>query len=1041
MKLLFHEHFSKIAAEQPDRTALSDSQGILSYRETDELSSGIAAALKKAGLQAGEAAAVFVSRQKEIMLGAISIMKAGGIYLPLDEGYPDERLLYMMEDAGVRFILADRTIMQSRAAVFAGRETFCFDEAKADTDTDFTAAGGSPDDPVMILYTSGTTGKPKGVIHRQALLQGVNDWIDGNADLSLDCSSHMGIMSGFTFVATNVFMFGTLFSGGTLHIASDEVKQNTDILYKYIKDNGITHMFMPSSLAATMAEEYDTGGTAIFAGGEKLRNFTPYSENTRVYNMYGSTELATIFSIRVYGNETIMPIGYLTKDTEALLVDESLNPVMVGEPGELLVSDGRMSLGYLHLEKLTAEKWIDIGGRCYYRTGDRMRRDENGIYYILGRMDNMVKLRGFRIETGEVETQVSKAFVELGFPAGQVVVVLRTLNGIDHLVCYYESEKSIDEKKITDAVSVFLPAYMIPDLWTSVRSMPRNANGKVIRAELPEPELQVHFLGAIFSEAELRVVESTGRVLKLEGAIDPDDGFVQLGGDSLRAMELASALREQGIRISGDRILALESLRDIAQAAEIRYERFWTAEEYESVKYSYLEHGENVCKVLPLTAKQDDLICRQLIHPDRLTSEIRFMFVLESRIREEDLRQTLDILSERHQEMRASIAYRGVSVLQCVITDRRVPLKMLHCGNADISRVNSLLCQEEEAESFDLQFSPMLRVSCVDRENAPSCLMITASKAAYDLELLRRLFAELMELLGEHYPEDQEISSWRLLLSEAAAVDTADNAGTDEYNAYNLCREDGNDKEIFIYSDKPEKKIFFVHTGNTGSSAYYQLAQRIKNNYSFAVIEPYNLYHSEDILIGIKNIAAKYIEIIKKYQPEGPYILGGWCYGGVVAHEMACQLEARGEKTEQLIMLDAHALGSEKLKALAAPMQNSVSRSYFETSPLFKELRENGMLDAVVENAARVAADLNTHVPKMYHGSVIYFKPEHTPAAAEGEVLRYWQEMMKKQAGNYENYCDKDKLTVVLTPREHDEMMAADALDIIVPKLYEVLGS
>ena len=121
-------------------------------------------------------------------------------------------------------------------------------------------------------------------------------------------------------------------------------------------------------------------------------------------------------------------------------------------------------------------------------------------------------------------------------------------------------------------------------------------------------------------------------------------------------------------------------------------------------------------------------------------------------------------------------------------------------------------------------------------------------------------------------------------------------------------------------------------------------------------------------------------------------------------------------------------------------MQASVKRSYFETCPLFRELREHGMLDALVENAARVAKDLNAHIPKHYHGSLTYFKPEHTPAAAQGEVLKYWQEMMKMQAGNYENYCDPDKLEVILTPREHDEMMAPDALDIIVPKLYEILG-
>ncbi len=1038
MNLLFHEHLSRLAGTLSLHPALCDEQGTLTYLELEELTNDLADSLLKAGFKANEAAAVFVSRQKEILVGAIAIMKAGGIFLPLDEGYPNERLSYMMEDAGVHFVLADRTLAQERKEAFANRQILYFDEAERRQD--FSPLPRRADDPVMILYTSGTTGKPKGVVHRHALLQNVNDWMLGHEELAFEKNSHMGIMSGFTFVATNVFMFGTLREGGTVHIAPNEVKQNTDILYTYIKEKGITHIFMPSSLTAAMAEEYDLGGITLFAGGEKLRNFTLLSPETRVYNMYGSTELATIFSIRVHGDEVIMPIGYLTKGDHALLVDEELQPVGENEVGELLISDPRMSHQYLHLPEQTAEKWIEREGKLYFRTGDRMRRDENGIYYILGRIDNMVKLRGFRIETGEVETQVAKTFGELGMAVGQVVVAVRTINGIEHLACYYESAVSYDEKKLAESLARFLPAYMMPDLWIAMDAMPRNANGKVIRAELPEPTMGIHFLGAILSEVELRVVEAAGAVLHLEGAIDPEDSFVQLGGDSLGSMKLASLLGEQGICISGAKILALDSLREVAQAADVRYERLWSVKEYEAVKYAYLAHGEHICQVLPLSARQDDLLCRQLIHPDSPVSEHRFLFVLESSLQEQDLRQVLDTLSAAHPSMRSSIACRDVSIFQCVITDRRIPLTMIHSEEKDIAAAYSRLSREDEMKPFDLQFSPMFRVACLDRQDAPSSLLVCANKAIYELTVLRRIFAQMMELLQSYYPQDQEISTWKELLEYAVREDEEEAKSEGSKAGLLPLQKQEDNKEIFIYSDTPEKKIFFVHTGNTGSSAYYQLAQRIRDMYFFAVVEPYNLYHRNNVLHGIKEIAAKYIEIIKKYQPEGPYILGGWCYGGVVAHEMACQLEEKGEKVENLILLDAHALNSDSMRALAAPMQAGVGRRYFETCPLFKELRENGMLEAMIENAAQVTSDINSHVPKMYHGKVTYFKPENTPAAAKGDVLRYWQEMMKKQAGNYENYCERDKLTVILTPSEHDEMMEADSLDIIVPKLYEVLG-
>ncbi len=1043
MELLFHEQFSNNALNTPDFPALSDSFGTLSYKEANELSNGIAMMLCNAGLRQSEAVAVLVPKKKEIMLGAIGIIKAGGVYLPLDEVYPNERLLYMMENADVRFILADRTLWEQRALSKEDRVVFFFDDIK-EIKT-FVSPILTSEDPAMILYTSGTTGKPKGVIHRHALLQGVNDYLLNNKEINLNSKSHMGIISGFTFVATNVFMFGVLLAAGRLFIAPASAKLGTDTLYSFIKENKITHIFLPSSLATTMAEEYDMSGTAIFAGGEKLRNFKPYSDGTCVYNMYGCTESATIFTNRVYGNEPVMPIGYLTQGAEALIVNDKLEKVKDNESGELLLNYKRMSKSYLKLPELTAEKWIWINNKLYFRTGDLMRHDEDGRYYILGRIDNMVKLRGFRIETGEVENQVSRAFVDLKMHVGQVAVVLKNVNGIDHLACYYESENSCDTEAITRKISEFLPSYMIPDLWTRVESMPRNANGKLIRSELPEPELPIHLIGIIESEAELRVIESVGYLLKLQGAIDPEESFTQLGGDSLRAMELSANLKEQGISISSNKILSLPSLREIAKNARIKYERLWSVEEYETVKKAYREQGEEIEEVGPLSPVQDDMLCSILTHPDRPIPFRRYMFEVLSRLSEDKLRSVLDKLGKMHPELRASVAYHGVSVFQSVITNRSIPLKFISSIGTNLSFVRELVAYEDKSINIDLQFTPLFRITCVDRGQEGSWLFVAANKFAYSISNLRVILTDMMELLLEHYPLDTEIKTWAEIFKEATAAEknTASSiAQSDESkNEYSVNSNFNIPPELCIYSDKPSKKIFFVHTGNTGSAAYYSLAERIKKDFAFAVFEPYNMYHPDSICHGIEEVAAKYIEILKKHQPNGPYILGGWCYGGVIAHEMACQLEASGDKIEHLFMFDSHTLANPEFRRLAAPMQASLKRSYFETSPLFKELRENGMLEAIIANSVRVAWELNNHVPKHFHGYVTYFKPEHTPEAASGEVLKYWQEMMKLKAGNYENYCDKDKLEVIMTPKEHDEMMTAEALDVIVPKLYEVLES
>ena len=244
-------------------------------------------------------------------------------------------------------------------------------------------------------------------------------------------------------------------------------------------------------------------------------------------------------------------------------------------------------------------------------------------------------------------------------------------------------------------------------------------------------------------------------------------------------------------------------------------------------------------------------------------------------------------------------------------------------------------------------------------------------------------------------------------------------------------------REVCVYSENEGPKVVFVHTGNTGSEAYYSLAARIADSVSFSVIEPYNLYHSDEAVYGIDNIAARYVSILRRHQPEGPYILGGWCYGGMIAHEMACQLEAAGEDVRHLFMLDSHAVDSNDLREMSAPFHAQVNREYFETSPLFADLRERGMLDAVVNNAAHVSEDMMSHIPSHFHGNVTYFKPMRIPAGVEGDNRRYWERMMEFSAGNYEKYCDAGRLKIVKTPHEHDLMMDDASLDVIVPVLLK----
>ena len=179
------------------------------------------------------------------------------------------------------------------------------------------------------------------------------------------------------------------------------------------------------------------------------------------------------------------------------------------------------------------------------------------------------------------------------------------------------------------------------------------------------------------------------------------------------------------------------------------------------------------------------------------------------------------------------------------------------------------------------------------------------------------------------------------------------------------------------------------------------------------------------------------MKTLKEYQPEGPYILGGWCYGGIVAHEMACQLQAAGESVEQLILLDSHVTVDERAREAAKAMHSAADRRYFETCELFEDMREHGMLEALIENSRHVGYDMMMHVPSHYEGKCLYFKPNTVPAASIGGARDYWNYMMRRfDAGGFESYCSEDGLTVIATPHEHDLMMDSESLDIIVPQMY-----
>ena len=1040
MKLI-HEIVSEYAVNNPTRKAAEDLFGSLSYGKLLERSNIIAQKLIALGLRTGNSVGVYVPYVKEVITGALSAWKAGGIYVPMDNAYPVERLEYILKDSDAKAILTCRTLWEDKTLKFPADKVIFLDEI-SDGTSDFTHNPEiTPKSPAMLLYTSGTTGNPKGVLHRHEFLSHIVDWINASNDFAMTDEAHIGLISRFTFVATVILMFGGLLNGGTLYFAPENARNDLEHLYHFITDKKITHIFIASGLAAIFAEDYDISGVNVFAAGEKMPNFRAYSQGVYLINMYGSTETACVVSAKIHGNETPIYVGKPNPGTRAMLVDETLSPSKPGEAGELLIANETMSGQYLNLSEQTAEKWIDIDGITWYRTGDRAALTPEGNYCILGRTDNMIKLRGFRIETGEVEAQVSKAVAGMKRDdVKNIVVCLRTVSRTDYLVCYYESEKELNPDIVAEIkaeISKHLADYMIPDIFMRVSGMPRNLNGKIIRKDLPQPKMHRHEITALDSEVLARVVWTAEDVLGI--AAEPEDLFTELGGSSITAMKLASLLRPQGIKITTAQILKLNVLRKIADEAEVDYAKLWSEEEYSAIIADFASRGEHIQKVLPITAEQDEMLFEHIIYPDKNSFRAVYMLQVDSLISEKDLRLALDTVSEENEELRAAIVFHHTPVIQQVITDRKIPAEVVRVKGMDDKQMRYF--RDVLYLPVDLQRNSLIRVICAE-DDKNSYIYFMTYYISFNKSQVRQYIARFMSVLEEKYPDDKSIHDWREIFDGTLMDNLPEKTNTvkeSKLRKLNRLRSKI-PPEICVYSENSGLHMTFVHTGNTGSEAYYRLASRIRDRISFSVIEPFNLYHMEQATYGIPNIAARYIDILKRHQPEGPYILGGWCYGGIIAHEMACQLERSGEDVQYLFMLDSHAVTTETLRGMADSMYSASGREYFETSPLFADLRESGMLEAMITNSQHVYYDMAHHAPSFFNGPVTYFKPDEVPAESSGNARKYWERMMEFKAGNYENFCNRELFRIIHTPHEHDLMMDDPSLDIIVPEIYRAIG-
>jgi amino acid adenylation domain-containing protein len=559
--------FRHSVSERPDRKHLSYLDRSYTYSEVDRLTDSIAAALTASGVGKGDNVAVLVPRSEWYLLCSIGVLKTGAAYVPIDTSYPDERISFMIDDSSAKVVLCTADTMD-RASKLSSAAAICCSEC---ADAEFDPVTVSPEDVAIVLYTSGTTGQPKGaVICRRALIN-LSDWYVSCTDMTSDDVYSM--YTAFTFDMHAMALYPVLVCGASLDIVPEDIRLDMQALNDHFVKAHTTHTFMTTHLGRMLAElGLRSDLKTLFVAGEKLGEFD-ISTSYKVVDGYGPTEsLALVTQIPVKDRMDPSSVGKLQSNIKGYILDSEHRRVPAGAVGQLFLSGYQLSSGYLNAPERNAEAFFDNpfcrekGYERMYATGDFFRLLPDGTLGIVGRRDGQVKVRGNRVELTEVEACIRSME---GIDDVTVQPIVQD-DGSKELCAYivFSPETSVSTEQVRIFVSDRKPDYMVPSFVIVLDSIPLNVNGKVNKRALPKPdasELKAEYI-APRNDTEEVLCEAFSVALGID-RIGIDDDFIRLGGDSLKSVKVVSVCRSSGIEIKVSDILSKRTPRAIASSS------------------------------------------------------------------------------------------------------------------------------------------------------------------------------------------------------------------------------------------------------------------------------------------------------------------------------------------------------------------------------------------------------------------------------------------------------------------------------------------
>jgi tyrocidine synthetase-3 len=717
----------------------------ITYKELNEKSHGLAHLLRTRGIKPDMMVGIMLEPSTEMIAGILGILKAGGAYLPIDPGYPEKRIKYMLDDAAAPILLTRSGLMLKTNYLSRG-ECIRLDRLSLYPRKNNTILGINRwDHLAYIMYTSGSTGRAKGVMvnHRNVIRLVVN------TNYAVLTEETRILQTGApAFDATTFEIWGALLNGGTLYLATNDVILDANQMGQAIVLYKINTLWLTSPLFNQLAYEncrIFSPLEQLLVGGDVLspkyinmvRN---RNETLKIINGYGPTEnttFSTTFLIDRDFNSTI-PIGTPIRNSTAYIFDKNHRLQPIGVLGELYVGGDGVSRGYLNRIELTAERFIKdpfSGGKRLYRTGDMARWLTDGTIEFSGRIDNQVKIRGFRIELEEIESKL------LSYHQVEETIVLAKErdNREKYLCAYLVTKDEIPISQLREHLLNHLPGYIIPSYFVFLAQMPLTPNGKIDRKSLPEPEKNAvndHHYIAPRDALEEKLAEILASVLKVEkNLISIDANFFHLGANSLNAIRIISSIHKTlNIKITLAEIFVKPTIRELSGIIRgVQGHKYMSIDPAEKREY------------YSLSSAQKRLYFLQQLNLASTSYNIPQVVSLAGYIKIEKLEEIFRRLISRHESLRTSFKLVHEEPVQLVHDKVNFDFDL---PGFDPDFLQQFICP------FDLSRAPLLRVNLIKKQDSDYLLVVDMHHIISDGVSQSILIEEFISLYqGEELPK------------------------------------------------------------------------------------------------------------------------------------------------------------------------------------------------------------------------------------------------------------------------------------------------